>query len=159
MKRLLILTFLASLLSLGSGQDLEAQDLVITNARIIDGNGGTMEQGSVVVRNGRIASVSAGDTAAPGLMEIDAQGMTLMPGFIDAHRHIMRGDAEIAGIEHVKGRGYHGIKRRFATATRGMVGRDKQAGTLEGTLENHYVQDDRDPKKAVAEALAEMVDG
>ncbi len=66
---------------------------------------------------------------------------------------------KLAGIEHVKGRGFHGIKRRFATATRGMVGRDKQAGTLEGTLENHYVQDDRDPKKAVAEALAEMVDG
>ncbi len=94
MKRLVTLTLLASLLSLGSGQDLKAQDLVITNARIIDGNGGTIEQGSVVVRNGRIASVSAGDTRAPGLMEIDAQGMTLMPGFIDAHRHIMRGDAD-----------------------------------------------------------------
>ncbi len=94
MKRLVTLTLLASLLSLGSGQDLKARDLVITNARIIDGNGGTIEQGSVVVRNGRIASVSAGDTRAPGLMEIDAQGMTLMPGFIDAHRHIMRGDAD-----------------------------------------------------------------
>ena len=94
MKRLVTLTLLASLLSLGSGQDLKAQDLVITNARIIDGNGGTIEQGSVVVRNGRIASVSAGDTRAPGLLEIDAQGMTLMPGFIDAHRHIMRGDAD-----------------------------------------------------------------
>ena len=94
MKRRVTLTLLASLLSLGSGQDLKAQDLVITNARIIDGNGGTIEQGSVVVRNGRIASVSAGDTRAPGLMEIDAQGMTLMPGFIDGHRHIMRGDAD-----------------------------------------------------------------
>ena len=94
MKRLLTLGFLAALLNLGNGQELVAQDLLITNARIIDGNGGTIEQGSVVVRNGRIASVSAGTTAAPGLMEIDAQGMTLMPGFIDAHRHIMRGDAD-----------------------------------------------------------------
>ena len=94
MKRLLTLGFLAALLNLGNGQELVAQDLLITNARIIDGNGGTIEGGSVVVRNGRIASVSAGTTAAPGLMEIDAQGMTLMPGFIDAHRHIMRGDAD-----------------------------------------------------------------
>ena len=66
---------------------------------------------------------------------------------------------KLAGIEHVKGRGYHGIKRRFATATRGMVGRDKQSGTREETLESEYVQDDRDPKLAVAKALAEMVDG
>ncbi len=94
MKRLLTLIFLASVLSLGSGQVLTAQDLVITNARIIDGNGGVIEQGSVVVRNGRIASLGAGATDAAGLTEIDAQGMTLMPGFIDAHRHIMRGDAD-----------------------------------------------------------------
>ena len=94
MKRLLALTLLASLWSLGSGQDLAAQDLVITNAGIIDGNGGSIEQGTVVVRNGRIASVSAGATAAPGLMEIDAHGMTLMPGFIDAHRHIIRGNPD-----------------------------------------------------------------
>lgn len=94
MKRLLALTLLASFWSLGSGQDLAAQDLVITNARIIDGNGGSIEQGTVVVRNGRIASVSAGATAAPGLMEIDAHGMTLMPGFIDAHRHIIRGNPD-----------------------------------------------------------------
>ena len=94
MKRLLISSFLASLLCLGSGQNLRAQDLLITNARIIDGTGVTIDQGSVVVRNGRIASVSAGATTAPGLTEIDAQGMTLMPGFIDAHRHIMRGNAD-----------------------------------------------------------------
>ena len=36
------------------------QDLMITNARIIDGNGGVIENGSVAVEDGRIASVSAG---------------------------------------------------------------------------------------------------
>ena len=63
-----------------------AQDLVITNARIIDGNGVTIEQGSVVVRGGRIASVSAGSTDAQGV-RVDANGMTVMPGLIDTHRH------------------------------------------------------------------------
>ena len=93
MKRLPVFICLALLLILGSAQDLAAQDLVITNARIIDGNGGVIERGTIVIRNGRIESVSAGATA-PGLMEIDAQGMTAMPGFIDAHRHIMRGPAD-----------------------------------------------------------------
>jgi hypothetical protein len=40
--------------------DLAAQNLVITNARIIIGTGSVIERGSIVVR-GRIASVAAGD--------------------------------------------------------------------------------------------------
>jgi imidazolonepropionase-like amidohydrolase len=71
---------------------LGAQDLVITNARIIDGNGGVIADGTVVVEDGQITSVSAGPATAPdGALEIDAQGRTLMPGFIDAHRHIIGG--------------------------------------------------------------------
>ena len=93
MKRLLAFICLVFIWTLGSGLDVAAQDLVITNARIIDGNGGVIPQGTVVIRNGRIASVSAGATAAPGLMPIDARGMTVMPGLIDAHRHIIRGNA------------------------------------------------------------------
>src|SRR5512132_4351694 len=65
-----------------------AQDLVITNGRILDGTGKVIERGAVVVRNGRIASVAAGTpAAAPGARVINARGMTVMPGFIDAHRH------------------------------------------------------------------------
>ena len=70
-----------------------AQDLVITNARILDGKGNAVERGSVVVRDGKIVSVTEGPAAtAAGAQTIDAQGRTLMPGFIDAHRHIAQGD-------------------------------------------------------------------
>ncbi|MBM3818690.1 MAG: amidohydrolase family protein [Acidimicrobiia bacterium] len=71
-----------------------AQDLVITNARVIVGNGQVIERGSIVVKGGRIASVSAGAPAAAGGTMIDARGMTAMAGFIDGHRHIMGGNAE-----------------------------------------------------------------
>ena len=69
-----------------------AQDLVIDNARILDGNGGVIERGTLVVRDGRIAAVgaSAGGAAA-NARRIDAGGRTVMPGFIDAHRHIVQG--------------------------------------------------------------------
>jgi imidazolonepropionase-like amidohydrolase len=71
-----------------------AQDLVITNARIIVGNGQVIESGSLVVRGGRIASVAAGAASAPGVRAIDARGMTVLPGYIDAHRHIIGGNAD-----------------------------------------------------------------
>jgi len=71
-----------------------AQDLVISNVRIIVGNGSVIESGTLVVRSGRIAAVGAGTTAAPGVRQIDARGMTIMPGFIDGHRHIISGNAD-----------------------------------------------------------------
>lgn len=85
---------LTFLLNPGAADDLSAQDLVVTNARIIVGNGVTIDPGSVVVRNGRIVSATKGPATVLGLPTIDARGMTVMPGFIDAHRHIINGDAD-----------------------------------------------------------------
>ncbi len=60
-------------------------DLLITNARIIDGSGGPSVAGSVAVRDGRIAGV--GRVAGPAARTIDAGGQVLAPGFIDPHSH------------------------------------------------------------------------
>jgi imidazolonepropionase-like amidohydrolase len=92
MNRPLVFLFLAFLLTQGAAQDLAAQDLVITNARIIVGNGTVIDQGSVVVRAGRIVAVGRGAVNGQGGQTIDAKGMTVMPGFIDAHRHIINGN-------------------------------------------------------------------
>ena len=73
---------------------IAAQDLVIANARIIVGTGQVIEQGTIVVKGGRIASVAAGRAASPGLKVVDAKGMTAVAGFIDGHRHIIGGDAQ-----------------------------------------------------------------
>lgn len=71
-----------------------AQDMVITNARLLDGAGTDIANGTLVVEDGRIASLGAGGPPAGAGPVIDAMGMTLMPGFIDAHRHIIDGDAD-----------------------------------------------------------------
>jgi imidazolonepropionase-like amidohydrolase len=76
-----------------STQHVAAQTLVVTNARILDGTGRVIENGSVVVLDGKIVSVSPGSATVPGARVIDARRKTVMPGFIDAHRHIVRGEA------------------------------------------------------------------
>jgi imidazolonepropionase-like amidohydrolase len=90
----LLVVCCAALAGLSAPARAAAQDLVITNARIITGTGTVVERGSVVVRNGRIASVAPGDATVQGVERVDARGMTLLPGFIDAHRHVIGGNAE-----------------------------------------------------------------
>jgi len=62
-----------------------------------------------------------------------------------------------AGISHLPGRGWHGLKRLYATLTAGQPGADRQSGTRRETLEAHYRQDVMDPKKDVARLLAEKL--
>jgi imidazolonepropionase-like amidohydrolase len=68
-----------------------AQDVAITNARIVVGTGQVIESGTIIVRGGTIASVTAGAAPTQGLRVIDAKGMAAMPGFIDSHKHVNDG--------------------------------------------------------------------
>ena len=69
-----------------------AQNIVITNGRIVDGTGTVIENGSVVIRDGRIERVSAGSANVSGIEVLDAGGHTIMPGFVEGHRHVITGN-------------------------------------------------------------------
>jgi N-acyl-D-aspartate/D-glutamate deacylase len=60
-------------------------DLVIDNARVIDGLGGAARSGGVAVANGRIAAV--GTELGPARQRVDAGGLVLAPGIVDIHTH------------------------------------------------------------------------
>src|SRR4051812_19492041 len=83
-----------------------AQDVAITNARIVVGNGTVIDRGTIVVRRGQIQSVAAATVAPSGVQTIDAKGMTAMPGFIDAHRHVNTGPNEKAQMQALLEAGY-----------------------------------------------------
>ncbi len=60
-------------------------DLIIKNGRIVDGSGNPWYNADLGVSNGRIESVSK--IGAKGETTIDAEGLVVAPGFIDAHSH------------------------------------------------------------------------
>jgi N-acyl-D-amino-acid deacylase len=74
-----------ALIALVQAQPPRPFDLLITNARIVDGTGAPARSGSVAVRDGRIVAVGAASGAAA--RTIDAGGKVLAPGFIDPHSH------------------------------------------------------------------------
>jgi len=86
LRTLLVFSGATSLVVLAGAQQAPRPfDLLITNARIVDGTGGPSIAGSVAVRDGRIAAV--GDVTGPAARTIDAGGKVVAPGFIDAHSH------------------------------------------------------------------------
>ncbi|MEU6761301.1 D-aminoacylase [Streptomyces sp. NPDC046853] len=65
-------------------------DLVIRDARVIDGTGGASYQADVGVHEGRITTIHREGDAGPrptGTRTVEAQGLALAPGFIDMHAH------------------------------------------------------------------------
>jgi N-acyl-D-amino-acid deacylase len=62
-------------------------DLLIRDARIIDGSGNPWYRADVGIRDGRIARIGI-LPAESGYRVIDAAGRVLAPGFIDVHTHV-----------------------------------------------------------------------
>ena len=64
----------------------EHYDLIVRNGTLIDGTRALRYQGEIGVRAGLIAKIGALDRATADT-EVDASGMIVAPGFIDAHTH------------------------------------------------------------------------
>jgi N-acyl-D-amino-acid deacylase len=63
-------------------------DLLITNARIVDGTGNPWFRGSVAIKDGRILAVGRLPADMNAGRAIDAKGRIVAPGFIDVHAHL-----------------------------------------------------------------------
>ena len=61
-------------------------DLLIKNARIVDGTGMPFYVAQVGIREGKIAAIAPVITEQAA-QTLDARGLTLTPGFIDSHSH------------------------------------------------------------------------
>lgn len=73
-------------------QEAGAPPIVLRATTILDGRGGRILNGAIVVRESIIVEVLQGDAARaaakPGMTVVDLGSATLMPGLIDGHVHV-----------------------------------------------------------------------
>ncbi|MCR9296683.1 MAG: amidohydrolase family protein [bacterium] len=88
-----------SLASAIAQQAESPQAVVFTNSRIFDGETDKLAEGMTVLVNGsKISRIGKSIAAPEGAVVIDAKGMVLMPGLIDAHWHTMFNHMPISQI-------------------------------------------------------------
>ena len=76
----------------------QSYDVIIRDGRVIDGTGNPWFRADVALEGDRIVAIGDLETATAG-REIDATGLYVTPGFIDAHSHAGPGLAT-AGLSH-----------------------------------------------------------
>jgi imidazolonepropionase-like amidohydrolase len=62
--------------------------ILIQNATVMTVSHGTIEHGSILIKDGKIAEVGQSIKAPAGAQVIDASGQFVIPGIIDCHSHI-----------------------------------------------------------------------
>ncbi len=121
-------------------------DIVIRGGSVVDGTGTNPFQADIAIDGDRITGM--GRVSGSGHKEIDASGLVVTPGFVDAHTHL---DAQIGWDSQLTSVTWHGV----TTALLGNCGvtfapckpsdRDFLAGMME-TVEDI-------PKKAILHGL------
>tara|TARA_R110000764_G_scaffold14891_11_gene42534 strand:+ start:7311 stop:8720 length:1410 start_codon:yes stop_codon:yes gene_type:complete len=104
----------------------------ITNATIIDGTGGLIENGSLLIRNGKVSAIGTDLELPEEATTIDAEGRWVTPGIIDNHSHLgvypspsvsAHGDGnEISGPVTAEVWAEHGVWPQDPGFTRALAG-------------------------------------
>jgi imidazolonepropionase-like amidohydrolase len=83
---------LASPSAFGQSPPASRHDVVIKNATVMTVTHGNIPNGSIYIKDGKIAAVGASLDAPPGATVIDAGGKYVTPGIVDSHSHIALDD-------------------------------------------------------------------
>lgn len=87
MKKIIVLVICITLfITFSFAQTTEKFDLVIKNARVIDGTGNPWFRADIGIRGGKIAKIGV-ISDSQGKTVVDAQNQIVAPGFIDVHTH------------------------------------------------------------------------
>jgi imidazolonepropionase-like amidohydrolase len=142
-------------------------------ARLILGDGRVIENGTILVQDGKIARV--GEARAPeGATRVNLAGKTVMPMIIDTHVHL--GTTREALVRDLRRRAYYGVGAAMSLGTDGYELLDMRGETIPGaarfksagrgitmqepgrTTVPYWVNTPADGRKAVEELAARKVD-
>lgn len=111
---------------------MQALDILVTNARVIDGTGKDAFMGAVGIKGDKIAFVARG---AAGIAEaktvIDAGGKVVCPGFVDPHAHL-----ELLILHQPRTEAY--VAQGITTAINGNCGHSVTPYGTDHVLEYQY---------------------
>ncbi|HET9741832.1 MAG TPA: amidohydrolase family protein [Terriglobales bacterium] len=86
--RLLMVALTLTLPALAQSANAQQGDLLIRGGTVLTVTHGEIQNGSVLIHNGKIAAVGRNVAAPAGATVIDATGKYVMPGVIDCHSHL-----------------------------------------------------------------------
>ncbi len=89
---LMTLTAMAALGQYAFGQSGGHHDVVIKNATVMTVTHGNIQNGSIYIKDGKIAAVGANVNAPADAVVIDAGDKYVTPGIVDSHSHIALDD-------------------------------------------------------------------
>ena len=148
-------------------------DLLIQNARIIDGTGSPWFRSDVAINDGRIVDVGV-DLNIEASQTIDAAGRVVAPGFIDVHTHVESSDSRdglqrlpradnylLDGVTTIVTGNCGGSEIDIGAWNRSLVGLGINVATLVGhnsVRRNVMGLDDRAPTAQELEQMRSLVD-
>ncbi|MFL5500433.1 MAG: amidohydrolase family protein [Gemmatimonadaceae bacterium] len=80
--------------------DANAQTIAITGGKVYPVSGPVIENGTVVITNGKISAVGANVAVPAGAQRIDATGKIVTPGFVDAATQL--GVQEVSAVNNTR---------------------------------------------------------
>lgn len=114
-------------------------DILIKNAKIMDGSGNPWFYGNVGICGDKIVYIGKSPAKCMGIIEIDATNKVLAPGFIDSHTHFDLGPFKFIDFEdhYLTRRLYQGITTQITGCcgtSPAPVTRESKTSWLEGDL-------------------------
>lgn len=97
---------------------MTAADIIISNASVLTMDRAMPRAEAVAIAGDRVLEVGSRDTvlglAGPATRHVDAQGMTVMPGMVEAHLHLFQGGYGLRLLHLNDVRGLPGLKDKLA---------------------------------------------